>query len=73
MSHFTQPVSMPTPNPSVWVQRHEGFRGVTTIRDLLGEFTMYSVVLENIGDFISDSRPEAFNMAYEAILCHHKI
>jgi hypothetical protein len=49
------------------VKRHKSFRGVTVEHNMLSQFTMYTVHLENLGIFISDSQLEAFNMAFEAL------
>jgi hypothetical protein len=49
------------------VTRHKSYRGLTVEHNMLAQFTMYTVHLENLGIFISDSRPEAFNMAFEAL------
>ena len=50
------------------VTRHKTYRGLRVEQDLLSQFTMYSVELDYLGLFISDSRPEAFNMAFEALI-----
>ena len=49
------------------VKHHKSFRGVTVEHNPLAQFTMYTVHLENLGIFISDSQVEAFNMAFEAL------
>jgi hypothetical protein len=49
------------------VKHHKSFRGVTVEHNVLAQFTMYTVHLENLGIFISDSQIEAFNMAFEAL------
>lgn len=55
------------PDPLALVTHHQSYRGLTVEHNLLSQFTMYTVHLENLGIFISDSRPEAFNMAFEAL------
>jgi hypothetical protein len=50
------------------VTHHESYRGLTVEHNMLAQFTMYTVHLDNLGIFISDSRPEAFNMAFEALV-----
>jgi hypothetical protein len=54
-------------DPLALVTRHKSYRGLTVEHNMLSQFTMYTVHLENLGIFISDSRPEAFNMAFEAL------
>jgi hypothetical protein len=49
------------------VKHHKSFRGVTVEHNALSQFTMYTVHLENLGIFISDSQLEAFNMAFDAL------
>ncbi|GEM_PF-3649839 len=49
------------------VQRHPSFRGLRVERNLLSPFTMYTIELDSLGLFISDSSLEAFNMAFEAL------
>ena len=49
------------------VTHHESYRGVTVEHNMLAQFTMYTVHLDNLGIFISDSKPEAFHMAFEAL------
>jgi hypothetical protein len=49
------------------VKRHKSFRGVTVEHNVLSQFTMYTIHLENLGIFISDSQLEAINMAFEAL------
>ena len=58
-AHNTDPLDV--------VTHHESYRGVTVEHNMLAQFTMYTVHLDNLGIFISDSRPEAFNMAFEAL------
>ncbi len=61
----------PTPprslDRSIIVERHQSYRGLRIEQNLLSQFTMYTVELDRFGLFISDSRPEAFNMAFEAL------
>jgi hypothetical protein len=49
------------------VARHKSYRGLKVEQNLLNQFTMYVVELDQFGLFISDSRPEVFNMAFEAL------
>lgn len=49
------------------VTRHKSYRGLKVEQNLLTQFTMYVVELDQFGLFISDSRPEAFSMAFEAL------
>lgn len=49
------------------VLQHRSFRGVTVVCDLLCQFSMYTIDLDEVGLFISDSRPEAFKMAFAAL------
>lgn len=49
------------------VTRHRCYRGLKVEQNLLTQFTMYTVELEQFGLFISDSQREAFNMAFEAL------
>lgn len=58
-------------DPLALVTRHQSYRGLTVEHNLLAQFTMYTVHLENLGIFISDSRPKAFNMAFEALFSGH--
>jgi hypothetical protein len=55
------------PDRSTLVTRHPSYRGLKVEQNLLSQFTMYVVELDPFGLFISDSRPEAFNMAFEAL------
>ena len=55
------------PDHAAIVTRHQSYRGLKVEQNLLSQFTMYVVELEQFGLFISDSRPEAFNMAFEAL------
>lgn len=55
------------PDRSAIVTRHQSYRGLKVEQNLLSQFTMYVVDLDQFGLFISDSRPEAFNMAFEAL------
>ncbi len=57
----------PQPDRSTLVTRHQSYRGLKVEQNLLSQFTMYVVELDQFGLFISDSRPEAFNMAFEAL------
>jgi hypothetical protein len=61
------PTDLRNPDPLALVTRHQSYRGLTVEHNMLAQFTMYTVHLENLGIFISDSRPEAFNMAFEAL------
>lgn len=54
-------------DPSAIVAQHRSFRGLKVEQNLLAQFTMYVVDLDQYGLFISDSRPEAFSMALEAL------
>lgn len=65
MQANTEPVARP--RPADLVTRHKCFRGLKVEENLLASFTMYIVELDQFGLFISDSRPEAFNMAFEAL------
>jgi hypothetical protein len=56
-----------TPDQLAVVKHHKSFRGVTVEHNVLSQFTMYTVHLENLGIFISDSQLEAFNMAFDAL------
>jgi len=68
MATGTQPsVDAGQTDKPAFVTRHKSYRGLTVEQNLLSQFTMYTVDLENFGLFISDSRPEAFNMAFEAL------
>jgi len=58
----------PQPDRSTIVTRHQSYRGLKIEQNLLNPFTMYVVELDPFGLFISDSRPEAFDMAFEALL-----
>jgi hypothetical protein len=49
------------------VRHHPSFRGLRVEQNLLSPFTMYTVELDSLGLFISDSSLEAFNMAFEAL------
>jgi hypothetical protein len=57
----------PPADRSAIVTRHQSYRGLKVEQNLLSQFTMYVVDLDQFGLFISDSRPEAFNMAFEAL------
>lgn len=57
----------PQPDRSTFVTHHQSYRGLKVEQNLLTQFTMYIVELDQLGLFISDSRPEAFNMAFEAL------
>ncbi|QKO23256.1 hypothetical protein [Rhodoferax sp. BAB1] len=57
----------PQPDRSTLVTRHQSYRGLKVEQNLLSQFTMYVVELDQFGLFISDSRPEAFDMAFEAL------
>ncbi len=57
----------PLPDRSIIVTRHQSYRGLKVEQNLLSQFTMYTVELDQFGLFISDSRREAFNMAFEAL------
>lgn len=56
----------PTDRPNQ-VRRHPSFRGLRVEQNLLSPFTMYTIELDSLGLFISDSSLEAFNMAFEAL------
>jgi hypothetical protein len=56
-----------SPDRLVWVTRHQGFRGLKVEQNLLSQFTMYIVEIDQFGLFMSDSRIEAFDMAFEAL------
>lgn len=58
----------PQTDRSTIVTRHQSYRGLKIEQNLLSQFTMYVVELDQFGLFISDSRPEAFDMAFEALL-----
>lgn len=68
MNVHTAAISSPPPvdRPAL-VTRHKSYRGLKVEQNLLTQFTMYVVELDQFGLFISDSRPEAFNMAFEAL------
>ncbi|MCZ8252743.1 MAG: hypothetical protein O9318_09765 [Hylemonella sp.] len=55
------------PDRSTQVRHHPSFRGLRVEQNLLSAFTMYSIELDRLGLFISDSSLEAFNMAFEAL------
>lgn len=55
------------PDRSDFVTRHQCYRGLKVEQNLLSPFTMYVVELDQFGLFISDSRPAAFDMAFEAL------
>ncbi len=55
------------PDHSSLVRGHQSFRGLSVEKNLLSPYTMYTVDLDQLGLFISDSSPEAFNMAFEAL------
>ena len=57
----------PAPDRSTLVQGHPSFRGLRVEQNLLATFAMYTVDLDRFGLFISDSRPEVFNIAFEAL------
>jgi len=61
------PTGLRSPDHLDVVTRHKSYRGLTVEHNSLAQFAMYTVHLENLGIFISDSRPEAFNMAFEAL------
>ncbi len=63
----TPNASAAAPDRSALVQGHQSFRGLRVEQNLLVPFVMYTVDLDCFGLFISDSRPEAFNMAFEAL------
>lgn len=68
MNTATQgPGHPPPPDCSSVVTRHQSYRGLTVEQNLLSTFTMYVVDMDQFGLFISDSRPEAFQMAFEAL------
>lgn len=52
----------------VIVMHHKTYLGLTVSQNLIAQSTMYTVELDPLGLFISDSRPEAFNRAFEAPL-----
>jgi hypothetical protein len=49
------------------VRCHPSFRGLRVEQNLLNPFTMYTIELDCLGLFISDSSLEAFNMAFDAL------
>lgn len=49
------------------VRHHPSFRGLRVEQNLLSPDTMYTIELDCLGLFISDSSLEAFNMAFEAL------
>lgn len=55
------------PDHCALVQGHQSFRGLSVEQNLLTPYTMYAVELDAHGLFISDSRAEAFNMAFAAL------
>lgn len=55
------------PDRSTLVTQHQSYRGLKVEQNLLSLYTMYVVELDPLGLFISDSRPEAFNMAFDAL------
>ncbi len=57
----------PPTDRSTLVAQHQCYRGLKVEQNLLSQFTMYVVELDRFGLFISDSRPEAFDMAFEAL------
>lgn len=65
--------TIPPPSPELppdccaLVAKHQSYRGLKVEQPLLGSFAMYIVELDQLGLFISDSRPEAFHMAFEAL------
>lgn len=61
------PTGLRNPDHLAVVTRHKSYRGLTVEHNMMAQFTMYTVHLENLGIFISDSRPEAFDMAFEAL------
>ena len=68
MSTTTTTVRPPPPDRSTIVTRHPSYRGLKIEQNLLSQFTMYVVELDQFGLFISDSRPDAFDMAFEVLL-----
>jgi hypothetical protein len=62
-----------SPDPLALVTRHKSYRGLTVEHNVLSQFTMYTVHVEDFGLFISDSRPEAFNMAFEALFSRQPV
>lgn len=56
----------PADRPTL-VRHHPSFRGLRVEQNLLSAFTMYTIELDRLGLFISDSSLEAFNMAFEAL------
>ncbi len=67
MASLHIPSSPVRPPAADLVTRHKCFRGLKVEQNLLAAFTMYTVELDQFGLFISDSRPEAFDMAFEAL------
>jgi len=68
MSSSIQPSSVARPADALTlVTRHKSYRGLTVEQNLLDQFTMYIVDLDHFGLCISDSRPEAIHMAFEAL------
>ncbi len=63
----TPTTTVAAPDRSALVQGHQSFRGLRVEQNLLATFVMYTVDLDRFGLFISDSRPEVFNMAFEAL------
>ena len=63
--------TLTTPNQALaadqLVMHHRRFRGLRVEQDLISQFTMYTVELEQLGLFISDSQAAAFAMAFEAL------
>lgn len=62
---LTEPIS--TVAVDQWVMCHGRYRGLRVVQDLLSQFTMYTVELEQLGLFISDSQAAAFAMAFDAL------
>ncbi len=54
----TTHIRPPQPDRSTLVTRHQSYRGLKVEQNLLSQFTMYVVELDQFGLFISDSRPD---------------
>ena len=61
------PISSPAPDRLALVTGHQSYRGLTVEQNLLIQFTRYTVELDQLGLFISDSRWAAFDMAFDAL------
>ena len=67
------PTGLRAPDHLALVTRHKSYRGLTVERNMLDQFTMYTVHLDELGLFISDSRPEAFDMAFAALFSRQPV